>query len=75
MKKIFLLILSNLFILCALAETVNIEKLFKDFEENAFDAREKYSLKFSIEGYVKNITTDINEKIYLSVGEEGIFSF
>jgi len=75
MKKIFLMILSNLFILYAIAETVNIEKVFKDFEENAFDAREKYSSIFSIEGYVKNITTDINEKIYLSVGEEDIFSF
>ena len=53
MKKTFFILISNIFVFHVFAETINISKLFKDFEENAFDAREKYSSTFSIEGYVK----------------------
>ena len=74
-KLIFINIVITIFYnAIAIASPIQIENLLKDFEENAFDARKKYASTISIEGYIKNITSD-DDNYYLALGTDSLFSF
>ena len=77
MKKIILtkLILIVLYNFVVIAKPIQIGNLLKEFEENAFDARKKYASIINVEGYIKNITTDMGGNYYLALGTDSIFSF
>ena len=56
------------------SNTIQIEKLLDDFENNAFDARERYSGEITVEGIVEKIDYDFEGDLYISLGKDEIFA-